>query len=163
MNNCKTCDCTCNSQKNIMKLSYPLDKIYITQKFGGNPQIYKQFGLKGHNGVDFRVRFVDSPLGRRYVTASADGVVEIVRADSGGYGTHIRLRHKDGSMTIYGHLTKSYVSKNDKVKNGQRIALTGNTGFSSGPHLHWEYRPAGWEKNTKNGYAGAVDPLPFTV
>ena len=146
-----------------MKLLHPLDKVVITQGFGLNPQIYKQFGLKGHDGLDYRTRFVDSPLGRRYVTAAADGVVEIVRADAAGYGTHIRLRHQDGSMTIYGHLTKSYVSKGDKVVAGQRIALSGNTGFSTAPHLHFEYRPAGWEKNTNNGYAGAVDPLPFIV
>mgnify|MGYP003553134487 FL=1 len=144
-----------------MKLLYPLDKIFVTQKFGANPGVYSRFNLDGHNGVDFRTRFIDSPLGRRYVTASADGTIEIVRADAGGYGTHIRIRHSDGSMTIYGHLTKSYVSKGDRVKAGQRIGLTGNTGFSSGPHLHWEYRPAGWEKNTNNGYAGAVDPLRF--
>lgn len=142
-----------------MKLSYPLEKIYITQRFGERPAYYAKYGLKGHNGVDFRTRFWDSPLGRTYVTASVDGAVEIVRADAAGYGTHIRLRHADGSMTIYGHLTRSYVSKGQSVKRGQRIGLSGNTGDSSAPHLHWEYRPTGWEKNTKNGYAGAVDPL----
>lgn len=144
-----------------MLLQWPLDKVYITQGFGENPKVYAQFGLKGHDGIDLRTRFVDSPLGRRYVTAALDGTVEVTRADSGGYGTHVRLRHGDGSMTIYGHLTKSYVNQGQKVLTGQRIGLSGNTGFSSGPHLHFEYRPAGWEKNTKNGYAGAVDPLPF--
>lgn len=64
-------------------------------------------------------------------------------------------------MTIYGHLAKSYVSKGERVLAGQRIGLTDNTGDSTGSHLHFEYRPAGWEKNTGNGYAGAVDPLPF--
>lgn len=144
-----------------MKLLYPIDKIFITQRFGERPEYYAKYKLKGHNGVDFRTRFIDSPLGRRYVSASSDGVVEIVRADSGGYGTHIRLRHQDGSMTIYGHLTKSYVSKGDVVLAGQRIGLSGNTGDSSAPHLHFEYRPAGWTKNTSNGFAGAVDPMPL--
>ena|SRR3990167_5355770 len=146
-----------------MKLKLPLDKIFITQRFGERPDVYRRFGLKGHDGVDFRTRFVDSPLGRRYATASADGVVEVTRADAGGYGTHIRLRHPDGSMTIYGHLTKSYVNQKQTVSVGQRLGLTGSTGFSSAPHLHWEYRPAGWEKNKGNGYAGAVDPLPSTL
>ena len=144
-----------------MKLLKPLDKWFITQSFGANPKIYAQFGLKGHNGIDLRTRFIDSPLARRYVTAAHEGIIEVVRADAGGYGTHIRLRGKDGCMTIYGHLTKSYVSKGDKIKAGQRIGLTGNTGFSSGPHLHFEYRPSGWEKNVNNGYSGAVDPIPF--
>lgn len=146
-----------------MRLLYPIDKVFITQKFGERPDVYKQFGLKGHNGIDFRTRFVDSPLGRRYITAAADGIVEVTRADSGGYGTHVRIRHADGSMTIYGHFTKSYVSQKQLVKAGQRIGLSGNTGFSSAPHLHWEYRSAGWEKNKGDGYAGAVDPLPFLV
>ena len=146
-----------------MTLLKPLDKWVVTQPFGANPQIYAKFGLKGHDGIDLRTRFLDSPLGRRYITASHDGIVEIVRADSGGYGTHIRLRGIDGCMTIYGHLTKAYVSKDQKVKAGERIGLTGNTGFSSGPHLHFEFRPAGWEQNTKNGYAGAINPMPFFV
>jgi murein DD-endopeptidase MepM/ murein hydrolase activator NlpD len=144
-----------------MKLAWPLDKVFITQGFGMNPSFYARWGLKGHDGIDLRTRFIDSPLGRRYVTASLDGVVEIVRADATGYGTHIRLRHSDGSMTIYGHLTKSYVSKGQKVTTRQRIGLSGNTGTSTAPHLHFEYRPAGWENNRGNGYAGAIDPLPF--
>lgn len=146
-----------------MKLLKPLDKWFITQKFGENPKVYAKFGLKGHDGVDLRTRFFDSPLGRRYVTASHDGVVEVVRADVGGYGTHIRLRGADGCMTIYGHLSKSYVSKGDVIKAGQRMALTGNTGFSSGPHLHFEFRPSGWEKHSNDGWGGAVDPLPYLV
>ena len=145
-----------------MQLLKPIDRWVVTQEFGANPKVYKQFGLKGHNGIDLRTRFVDSPLGRRYVVAAHDGVVETVRVDIKGYGTHIRLRGKDGCLTIYGHLTKPYVQIGDKVKGGDRIGLTGNTGFSTAPHLHFEYRPAGWEKS-KNGYAGAVDPLPFIV
>lgn len=146
-----------------MRLLKPLDKWFVTQGFGQNPQIYAKFNLRGHNGIDLRTRFVDSPLGHRYVTAAADGVVEIVRWDVAGYGVHIRLRHSDGSMTIYGHLMKPYVQKGDKIMAGQRIGLTDNTGFSTGAHLHFEYRPAGWEQHTDNGFAGAVDPLPFIV
>lgn len=143
------------------RFRYPLDKVFVTQKFGERPEVYKQFGLKAHNGVDFRTRFIDSPLGRRYVTACADGVIEEIRYDIRGYGTHIRQRLVDGSLLIYGHLTKPYVGIKDKVIAGQRIALTGNTGFSSAPHLHLEWRPSPLKPD--NGYAGAVDPLPFFV
>lgn len=143
----------------MSRFIWPIDKVYITQLFGLNPQMYAKYGLKGHNGIDFRVRFVDSPLGHRYIVAVEDGVVEIARADATGYGTHVRVRHADGAMTIYGHLSKSYVSKGQKVKQGDRLGLSGNTGDSTGAHLHFEYRPKGLEKNTKNGYAGAVDPL----
>lgn len=138
-------------------LYWPLDKLYLTQIFGSRPEYYRKYGLKGHDGIDMRTRFADSPLGRRYVSAAADGVVEVARWDAKGYGVHIRLRHADGSMTIYGHLTKPYVSKGDKVLAQQIIGLSGSTGDSSAPHLHFELRDAGWEKRTNNGYAGAVD------
>ena len=140
-------------------LKYPLDKVFITQKFGENPDTYKKFGLKGHDGVDFRTRFVDSPLGRRYVTACADGTIEEIRYDIKGYGIHIRQRLWDGSLLIYGHLTKPYVALKAKVKAGDRIALSGNTGFSSAPHLHLEWRPK--DLKPKNGFAGAEDPIAF--
>lgn len=141
------------------KLIWPLDKVFITQPFGANPQIYEQFHLKGHDGIDLRTRYIDSPLGHRFVMAAAAGVVETVRFDHSGYGTHIRIRHLDGSLTIYGHLFKVLKKVGDKVGAGEDIGITDNTGFSSGPHLHFEYRPANCDVN--NGYAGAVDPRPF--
>jgi len=144
-----------------MYLYHPLDKIFIVQKFGARPEVYKQFGLKGHDGVDYRTRFADSPLAKRYVSSAADGTVEEVRWDVRGYGVHVRVRHADGSLTIYGHLTKPYVQKGDVAKACQIIGLSGNTGFSSGAHLHFEYRSA--PINANNGYAGAVDPTPFML
>lgn len=137
-------------------LYWPLDKIFITQKFGERPDYYEKYGLKGHDGIDLRTRFTDSPLGHRYVSAAADGVVEDVRYDRGGYGTHLRIRHPDGSLTIYGHNSKLYVvTKGQHVKAQQIIALSGSTGDSSAPHVHFEYRPPNCDKN--NGYAGAID------
>lgn len=144
-----------------MALYHPLDTIYITQVFGVNERAYRKYGMKGHNGVDYRVRFFDSPLGRRYVSVAADGVVEDARWDRTGYGVHLRVRHPDGSLTIYGHNTKLYVAKGQHVKAQQIIALSGNTGDSTGPHVHFEYRPA--HMDPKNGYAGAVDPLPKSM
>lgn len=144
-----------------MFLYYPLDKIYVTQRFGVNPRMYAKYGLKGHNGIDLRTKFIDSPLGHRYVTAASDGVIETVRYDVRGYGIHIRQRMIDGSLLIYGHLAKPYVQIGDRVRTGQRIGLTDNTGDSTGSHLHFEFRPKGWENNLGNGFSGAVDPLPF--
>lgn len=143
----------------MLTLQHPLDKVYITQKFGERPEVYKQFGLAGHDGIDYRTMYLDSPLGRRYVTAAADGTIEEIRYDIAGYGVHIRQRLDDGTLLIYGHLTKPYVALKSFVKAGQQIALTGNTGFSSAPHLHFEVRPS--PLKSKNGYAGAVDPLQF--
>ena len=138
---------------------WPLDRIHVTQKFAERPEVYKKFGLKAHNGCDLRTRFLNSPLGHRYVTAIADGVIEEIRYDISGYGCHIRHRLDDGTLVIYGHLSKPYVAIKSRVKAGDRIGLSGNTGFSSAPHLHLEIRPAPLKSN--NGYAGAVDPLPY--
>lgn len=138
------------------KYTWPLDKIFITQKFGVNPQVYKKYGMKGHDGIDLRVRFIDSPLGHRYITASADGWCEC-RWDRTGYGYHVRVHHADGALTIYGHMSKILVANKQIVKQGQRIGISGSTGDSTGAHLHWEIRPVNC--NVNNGYAGATDPL----
>lgn len=143
-------------------LRWPLDKRVVTQNFGENPKVYQPMGLKAHSGVDFRTRFVDSPLAHREVYAARDGKVEVVRDDKkAGYGLHVRIRHTDGSLTIYGHLYVAQVAKDQPVVEGQVIGLSGNSGFSSGPHLHFEYRPG--NADTKNGYAGAIDPLPLLM
>lgn len=142
-------------------LYWPLDKIYITQKFGERPEVYGP-RLKGHNGTDFRTRFVDSPLAHRYVTACDDGICEYVKNQGkADYGMNIRIRHKDGSLTLYGHLSKFYITEGQWVVRGQQIGLSGNTGFSDAPHLHLGYMPKNPDKN--NGYLGWEDPLPLLL
>lgn len=137
-------------------LLYPLDKIFITQRFGERPQVYKPF--KGHTGIDFRTIFDDSPTGKRSVFASARGtVLEIGNQGTKGYGRFVRIQHLDGAETVYGHLTEWYVKKEQALEAGTRIALSGNTGFSSAPHLHFGYRPPHYTYN--NGFAGYADPL----
>lgn len=143
-------------------MRYPLDKVYITQKFGENPSIYRQFGMAGHNGVDFRVRFSDSLTGERPCYAAFSGeVIEAADQGNGGYGKFVRLQHGKNAQTVYGHFSKILVSKGDKVIAGQKIGITGNTGFSSGAHLHFGFRPEGWESIYDNGFKGYVDPLPY--
>jgi murein DD-endopeptidase MepM/ murein hydrolase activator NlpD len=144
------------------KLDWPIDKVYITQKFGERPEVYKQFGMKGHNGIDFRTRFIDSPLGRRYITAAKKGkVIEVGNQGNGGYGVFIRLQHDGTEQTLYGHLKKAYVIVGEVVGTGERIGLSDNTGFSTGAHLHFSWRKDGWEKNYNNGYKGWVDCINF--
>jgi len=139
-------------------LLYPLNKIFITQHFGERPLVYKPY--KGHAGVDFRTKFDDTPDGKRVVTASADGIIQET-GDQGtkGYGKFIRIKHFDDSESVYGHLTTWYVTKGTKVSGGEKIGLSGNTGFSSAPHLHFGFRPKNYNYN--NGFAGYIDPLPF--
>ncbi len=71
------------------------------------------------------------------ILAAADGVV----AESGpasGFGLWVRLRHTDGTTTVYGHINRSLVKQGQKVRAGQKIAEVGNRGNSTGPHLHFE-------------------------
>lgn len=135
-----------------MKLYFPLKEIYVTQKFGANPAVYAQFGMKGHNGIDYRAKYVPC-------FAAAEGIA--YRFDSGksGYGRHIKIAHPDGSYTIYAHLSEFKVASGQHVTAGQQIGITGNTGFSTAAHLHFGYRPKGYNQN--NGYAGYVDPTPY--
>lgn len=138
----------------------PLDRLVYTQKFGESPDYYARFGLAGHNGVDFRTRFEDSPDGKRRVFAVMDGSVsEALSVDNGGYGKYVRLIHTGGSQTIYAHLDSLAVLRGRAVKAGDWLGVTDSTGASTGPHLHFGYRPPGF--NTANGFKGWVDPEPF--
>ncbi len=97
-----------------------------------------------HAGMDFGVP-VGSP-----VLAAADGTVAEVARDAGGYGVHVVLAHPDGTTTLYAHLSRALVEPGGSVLAGQQIALSGNSGSSTGPHLHFEIRTP----------QGPVDPRP---
>ncbi len=86
-----------------------------------------------HDGVDIRGR-----RGQK-IYATADGVIAFA-GRNGGYGKYIRLRHAGGYETAYGHMRRILVRKGQKVKRGEVIGLVGNTGRSTGPHLHYEIR-----------------------
>jgi len=126
-------------------------KFPITQLFGVNPHIYSKFGKPGHNGLDFGL-----PVGTP-VLASAEGLVEKTGYDEKGYGYFILLRH-NGFWTLYAHLSKIQVSVQQKVSQSQQIGLSGNTGFSTGPHLHFELRVPGAPGSYNKG---EIDPSPF--
>lgn len=100
--------------------------------------------IKFHTGLDIAV-----PKGSR-VSAAAAGKV-VFAGPKGGYGNLVVIRHPDGKETRYGHLEKLMVSEGENVTSGQQIALSGSTGKSTGPHLHFEIR--------ENGQA--LNPLKF--
>jgi len=86
-----------------------------------------------HYGDDYGV-----PVGTS-INASASGVVTRARIGwSGGYGNYIIVKHANGTETLYAHLSKILVKAGENVSQGQQIAKSGNTGRSTGPHLHWE-------------------------
>jgi len=110
---------------------------------------------KMHKGMDFT-----APRGTP-IYASGDGVV--VRADSGssGYGKHIRIDHGFGYLSLYAHLYKYNVRKNQKVKRGDLIGFVGSTGRSEAPHLHYEIHKDGNKINPINFYYGSLTAEEF--
>lgn len=98
----------------------------------------KTQGLHGHNGIDF-----GAPIGTP-VLASADGRVILAKSSgyNGGYGQMIIIAHEGGIQTVYGHLSQVNVSVGQTVSQGDVIGRVGNTGKSTGPHLHFEVRGA---------------------
>ncbi|MBD2461036.1 LysM peptidoglycan-binding domain-containing protein [Oscillatoria sp. FACHB-1407] len=85
-----------------------------------------------HRGID-----IGAPVGTP-VYAVADGVVEFSGWNSGGYGNMVEIRHADGTMTRYAHHSRNLVRAGQRVEQGQHIAAVGSTGYSTGPHLHFE-------------------------
>lgn len=94
-----------------------------------------------HKGVDFSLR-VGTP-----VIAPADGVVQHVAYQANGAGRYIKIRHGGQYTTVYMHLSRPLVRVGQAVKKGERIALSGNTGRSTGPHLHYEFHINGQPVN----------------
>ena len=87
-----------------------------------------------HNGLDLKVNIGDT------IVAAFDGKVCVVKYERRGYGKYVVIRHDNGLETVYGHLSKQLVEENQLVKAGEVIGLGGNTGRSTGSHLHFETR-----------------------
>lgn len=95
---------------------------------------YGHRGRRMHHGIDLKVQVGDT------IYAAFDGKVRLTQFERRGYGNYVVLRHPNGLETVYGHLSKFLVSPDDVVKSGDPIALGGNTGRSTGSHLHFETR-----------------------
>ena len=108
----------------------PTPSRVVTSNFGN------RWG-RPHKGLDIKVYIGDT------IRAAFSGKVRIVRYEAGGYGKYIIIRHPNGLETIYCHLSKQLVSENQSVKAGEVIGLGGNTGRSTGSHLHFETRLCG--------------------
>ena len=87
-----------------------------------------------HYGIDLKVQVGDT------IYAAFDGKVRVRQYERRGYGYYLTLRHTNGLETVYGHLSKFLVEEDQVVKSGEPIALGGNTGRSTGSHLHLETR-----------------------
>jgi murein DD-endopeptidase MepM/ murein hydrolase activator NlpD len=129
----------------------------VTQGFGQNPDVYAQFGLSGHNGVDFGI-----PEGTT-IYAPHDGVATVIDDGDQGYGLHIVITDAKRKSAL-AHLSSSLVTSGQNIYQGDPIGKSGSSGFAHGPHLHWTYKilKNGAVQNVQNGYDGAVDVTEFT-
>ena len=114
----------------------PIKGNYVTSHYGWRPA----FG-RSHKGVDLRAAIGDT------VYSAFSGRVRLTKYERGGYGFYVIVRHENGLETVYGHLSRFLVQPNQYVKAGQPIALSGSTGRSTGPHLHFETRFMGYAIN----------------
>ena len=108
----------------------PVENAYITSSFGPRRHRY-------HFGTDLRVKIGDP------IRSSFSGKIRIIDYERSGYGHYVVVRHKNGLETVYAHLSKVLVKHDQEVGAGEVIGLGGNTGRSSGPHLHYEIRYLG--------------------
>jgi hypothetical protein len=150
-------------------ITRPIEPFYITQGFGVNPQNYAQFGLKGHNGWDIRTKYDDSPLGKRNILAS--WLMEFYRQGNEGtkgYGKffEVVVKMKRTWKLTYAHCDSIQTFKTKKEK--QTMAVSDNTGNSTGSHLHLTVKRIKINTdgshtvlNYSNGYFGAVNPQEF--
>ena len=109
---------------------------YMTSPYG-----YRKRFRRMHKGVDLKVQIGDT------IRAAFDGRVRLTKYERRGYGYYVVVRHTNDLETVYGHLSKFLVEPDQYVKAGDPIALGGNTGRSTGPHLHFETRYMGYAIN----------------
>lgn len=129
----------------------------VTQGWKENPDFYKKFiydgvPLQGHNGVDF-----GTPLNTPIVAVDAGRIVES-QDDRDGWGEYVKIVHPWGE-SLYAHLSRRIYEAGETVMKGQPIGLSGNTGISTGPHLHFGMRIYPYRRN--DGMGGFSDPTPY--
>lgn len=121
----------------LTQFSYPLDQVMrVTSNYG-----YRRRYRRMHQGIDVKLQVGDT------IRAVFDGRVRMVDFERSGYGKYVVLRHLNGLETLYAHCSKHLVKEGDIVRAGEPIALGGNTGRSTGSHLHFEARFMGQPLN----------------
>ena len=129
-----------NYRRDVTPSQWPTDGGFISSPFGGRPNPFSGYGRDWHPGIDIAVDY-GTP-----VYASAAGYVQQA-GWYGGYGKYIRLGHDFGYETAYGHMSRLAVEAGSFVKKGEIIGYVGSTGYSTGPHLHFEVMKYGEQVN----------------
>ncbi len=145
----------------VTEFYWPTEYRHVNQPFGINAETYKQWGLPGHEGIDLQ-----APEGSKIFTCT-DGIVISHEWQHRGeqdhpYGKHIRVQHDDGLTTIYAHLSSVNIGTGEPTYKGELIGLAGNTGNSTGPHLHLTLKKAGATAAGETNYPNdIIDPSPY--
>ncbi len=129
------------------------DNMRLTDFFGFRRDPFNR-SVKFHEGID-----ISAPIGSE-VYSSGDGVVELVVSSNHGYGNNVIVNHGFGYKTRYAHLKATKVVVGQRVKRGEIVGLLGNTGRSTGPHLHYEVMYHNKPVNPIN-YFGNLDQSDF--
>lgn len=131
-------------RKRLNTFVAPVDGSYISTQWHAGGGMWSS---GSHTGIDFHAASGTS--------VHAVGAGTVVEAGWGGaYGNNVVIKHNDGTYTQYGHMTSLNVSVGEQVTPGQQIGLSGSTGNSSGPHLHFEAR-------TGAQYGSDIDPVAY--
>lgn len=131
-------------RKRLNTFVSPLDDTYVSTQYHAGGGMWSS---GSHTGIDFHAASGTS--------VHAVGVGVVVQAGYGGaYGNNVVIKHNDGTYTQYGHMSSLSVSVGQQVAAGQQIGLSGSTGNSSGPHLHFEAR-------TGAEYGSDIDPVAY--
>ena len=121
--------------------AHTVPSIWPTSGYVSSPYGLRFNGTEFHQGIDIAAE-TGTPI-----VATADGVVTAAGWDGSGYGNMVDIDHGDGIMTRYGHASAVAVTPGQTVRRGQVIAYVGSTGYSTGPHLHYEVRVNGQPVN----------------
>lgn len=145
-------------EKNKVRFSHlpaikPMDGFYFSHDFGMRYHPILHIFRK-HDGIDI-VNEVGTPI-----YATAEGVVEFT-GRQGGYGLALEINHGFSLKTLYGHLSQVLVREGQRVKRGELVARSGNTGLSNGPHLHYEVRMNGVAQNPSDYFIDDVRASDF--
>lgn len=132
-----------------MPLGWPIETGVVTSEFGAR---LSPFGLSAdfHAGYDF-ANAIGTP-----VIATADGKVIFAGRSSSGYGKYVKVLHDNGFVSLYAHAAAIHVAEEDEVKRGDVIALLGQSGSATGPHVHYEVR-----LQYESGFELKLNPLPY--
>ncbi len=120
-----------NYRREVTPTHWPTSGGYISSSFGGRANPFDGYSRDWHPGIDIAIDY-GAP-----VYASAAGYVQQA-GWYGGYGRYVRISHDYGYVTAYGHMSRIVASAGDYVKKGEIIGYVGSSGYSTGPHLHFE-------------------------